>query len=468
MLELRSPLTAADGPRDWSIVRAESDGSAVAALAVDPIARRIRLGLPFLDGARVIDVSIQPGVWVEKVGAAAEALGAAPNTWKDRIRADLVAAGITAEWWTAAEMARLDAVTVAIRAAWPLLRSTPSVEREIPRWAAPLLERPTVAEGARELLGDRVTRPVVRSLASRLESEIDWWPFAIATAATSVRGDHLARLIDTASSAPDGRRAGAVRPTVDDVELLRTVLADADPLRIIRLLTPPEGTTADDHARDVLAVADGWRRAMPRAGALPPSVELMRQRITTLQGSGPAPGPSRRRGGAARRWWPSENPHPAEVRLSDDRAVPPPSQPADEPPLPPTRNEVPPATPMPASPDWQVPRAAPDVVTTTTGDRFDHPPAARRLDRRRHGEVALALPDGPAQLEAWGDELHNCLGDFAEPIAVGRSVVFGVFVDDELIGALELDGSLRITQLLGPRNAPLERWVEAAVVELLP
>ena len=200
MLQIGAPLTITGGPDPWRTIRAEATGAAVAALDVVADGSRVRLGLPFLDGDRVIDVSIQPGVWIDRIAQAADAAGVPPNTWKDRIRADLITAGINAGWWLAAEMSRQDAVTVAMRAAWPLLRSTPRTEREIPRWAVPLLQGPTVADGARQLLGDRVTRPVTRAIGELLEAEIDWWPLGVATATTGVRGDHLARLIDVADA----------------------------------------------------------------------------------------------------------------------------------------------------------------------------------------------------------------------------------------------------------------------------
>ena len=361
------------------------------------------------------------------------------------------------------------------RAAPSSLRSTPRTEREIPRWAVPLLSGPTVADGARRLLGDRVTRPVIRALGETLEAEVDWWTLGVATAATSVRGDHLARLIETARSGAE------IQPTVDDVDLLRTVLDGADPLRINRLLTVPEGTEPADHAEALLAAADGWRRSMPQVGALPPSVELMRQRVTALHGDGrrtvvptvrtPRPAPRR---------WPSDHVHPTEYlgdrddlrdgaangpTLGDLAGLPGLDEGFG---LPDEATAL--ATESEPEPEWQIPRMAPTVRAserTEVGESFDHPPQARRLHQQRAGSVSLVLPDGPAQLAAWGDQLHNCLADYVDAVAAQRSIVLGVRVDDELVGALELDRALRINQMLGPRNQPLPRRLEAAVIELL-
>ena len=447
MLQIGAPLTITGGPDPWRTIRAEATGAAVAALDVVADGSRVRLGLPFLDGDRVIDVSIQPGVWIDRIAQAADAAGVPPNTWKDRIRADLITAGIDAGWWLAAEMSRQDAVTVAMRAAWPLLRSTPRTEREIPRWAVPLLQGPTVADGARQLLGDRVTRPVIRAIGELLEAEIDWWPLGVATATTGVRGDHLARLIDVADA------GGEVVPTVDDIELLTQVLDGADPLRIIRLLTTPDDASSPaDHADALLRAADGWRRSMPHVGALPPSVALMEQRITAIHGDGHRTvTPIQRTRARPAHRWPSDEVHPAEIL--GGRAGPEPPVPAPEP-----------------DPAWQTPRMAPairPVDRVEVGERFDHPPQARRLDRQRAGTVELVLPDGPAQLSAWGEQLHNCLADYVDAVATGRSIVLGVRVGDDLVGAVELDRALRVDQMLGPRNEPLPRRLEAAVIELL-
>lgn len=479
MLQIGAPLSLTDGPSPWSTIRVRTadrgadggTGAAVAALDVIDDERRVRLGLPFLDGDRVIDVSIQPGVWIDRIAQAAETAGVAPNVWKDRIRADLISAGIDAGWWLAAEMSRQDAVTVAMRAAWPLLRSTPRTEREIPRWAVPLVQGPTVADGARRLLGDRVTRPVIRALGERLEAEVDWWPLALATAARDVRGDHLARLIDTAGS------GGEVLPTVDDVELLAHVLAGVDPLRINRLVATPPGTEPADHVDALLHAADGWRRSMPHIGALPPSVALMEQRLTAMHGDGRRTvTPIRRTPNPAPHRWPSHEVHPAEIlggRSGPEAAVGSPSPndaatPADLTAI--ADTAIADTAPDEADPPWQTPRMAPIIRAAERveiGDRFDHPPQARRLDQQRSGDVSLVLPDGPAQLSAWGDQLQNCLADYVDAVATGRSIVLGVRVGDELVGAVELDRALRVDQLLGPRNEPLPRRLEHVVIELL-
>ncbi len=469
MLELGAPLrldASAATPSGWRMIRTAAtvgtgDGSSVvAAVAELGDERRLRLGLPFLDGARVVDVSIQPGVWIDHVRTVAARADARPNEWVDRVRADLVAAGDDAGWWRASALDGVDAVGVALRAAWPLLRGDPDRERtaagspirEVPRWAATLLHGPDVTSGARRLLGRRANRPVVRAIAELLadpEGGVDWWPLALAATAARVEGDHLVRLLRGASS------EGSMRPSVDDVSLLEVTLASAAPGDVVRLTTTPDGADAAEHAHRVLVALDGWRRCGGRTSALPPSVELVERRVTSTLGDtvGQA-GPTvrRRRVRTARR--------------SVDEVAAPIVPPAEE--LPSLRPVAEPEPP--AAPGWARPRYAPTVAPedeVELPDRFDHPRMARRLHLLRDGDLTLRLPDGPRQLTAWGDELRNCLDTYAPAIATGRTIVLGVTLDDRLVGAVELDASLHVHQLLGSANRRLPTATERAVITLL-
>ncbi|MCU0270094.1 MAG: PcfJ domain-containing protein [Acidimicrobiales bacterium] len=186
-------------------------GGGVTGLAATPDGGRVRVGLILPVRRRVVDVSIQPGA-VE--GAVTGSSGAthgrcAPSTgevacWLRRsaevVGNDHVPAGD-------------DLVAVAGAAAFPLLgvayRCGAAAEREVPRWACPVLTRSTARDAARAAFGVRAaTRPVVGALASALLPGREGGPVRFGPLALALMGcdvlepDDVARLLRQASEGP--------------------------------------------------------------------------------------------------------------------------------------------------------------------------------------------------------------------------------------------------------------------------
>ena len=92
----------------------------------------------------------------------------------------------------------------------------------------------------------------------------------------------------------------------------------------------------------------------------------------------------------------------------------------------------------------------------------------REGDRKACGifeALEFRLPQNSYELERWARELSNCMFGYRNAIAAGRSLIYGIFVDDRLRYAVEIANG-RITQALGRFNRPLpeehrqevERW----------
>jgi len=62
------------------------------------------------------------------------------------------------------------------------------------------------------------------------------------------------------------------------------------------------------------------------------------------------------------------------------------------------------------------------------------------------------LPETIQILQKWSQQLHNCMYGYSIPIHEGRSIIYGVFKDDILNYAIEIQGS-KIVQALGKHNS---------------
>ncbi|WP_042203711.1 PcfJ domain-containing protein [Nitratifractor salsuginis] len=82
---------------------------------------------------------------------------------------------------------------------------------------------------------------------------------------------------------------------------------------------------------------------------------------------------------------------------------------------------------------------------------FEYAPEVLRLEKNI-GDFQLRLPKSGEELARWGAWLENCLVSYILEVASGKSVILGVFENDELRYALELAEG-KIVQFSGLRNS---------------
>ncbi len=431
MIEVGAGLEVVPAERagsGWHVI-VEPSGRATAAVALDEPTARCRLGLTFLDGEAIVDVSIDPMAWAERLRQAARAAEQHPDGWLSATTHGLDRFGRDRGWWPEAATSDNDrTVSIACMAAWPLLRPSLAAghpTEAVPRWATGLLSGPDLATAVRRRLAGRVDRQVVRLVGRRLSGPIAWWPLAIALALPRLDAGRTGTLLE--------HDDGCHRCSSEEFTLLRTVLGDAPPDRALRLVGAVDGP---DGPRRLLRALDAWARTGQPLVPVPSTVASLEDAAAARLEQGPA----------ALRQPPPAAPNPPPIQLAR-RPVPP----EPSPPRALRQAHYPPSTPAVSVPM-----------------RFDHPTAWRRLHRRRTGEVQLVLPDGPDQLTTWSHLLHNCLQTYAAAITARRSLVLGIRIEGCLAGAVEVDpGRRRIVQLLGPRNRPLPLSVEVLVIDLL-
>ena len=393
--------------------------------------RRVHVDLVLLGGDRAVEVSFHPAATVDLVRGHARRRGHDANGWLGALLPAVVADA--ARWGSWTPPAPGDALAVLGGVTHPLLGAAydAGVEPagEIPRWASPALaESSAAACGVRLFGAPAATRATARALGGLLlRPRVAWWQLAAGAALTSVGGaDDLAAVLG--ASGPDG--ATPRLPTAEDVAVLRAGISLLEPARAKRLVLD--------------AVTAGGEGGVLRLAAVLRALLDVKDDV---------------------RW-------PPPVRLADLEAVclrATAVDPAPAPPRPTPRLEPrPPARSQAAA--WTTPRRAPATARPAPagGHAFEHPPAARALDRRVAGDVELVLPRTPDELRAWGRMLGNCLGDFAAAVAEHRSVVLGVRERGALVAAAELTPDLRdVRQLLGPGNrVPPRALVEAVVGRL--
>lgn len=405
-----SPQTSVPAERpaepDWQLIT--NGDRPVVAVAVDKNEARVRLGLAFFEGGRVVDVSIQPAAWVGRLRHSASLAGADPDLWERDVQAELLAGGRSEGWWTPAtgDPAHLDLVGLAARSAWPLLRLCTDNVREVPRWSTGLLRGPDPVSAVRRQFGTRANRPLVRAIAQHLCGSINWWALACVLAAHSLDADRAVRLLGEPIR-HDGEATDHLC-TIDEFRLLERTLGSASPSTVLRFLrSEPNG-----NIRRLLTALDRWERAGERIGALPPTVEEAERQLL----------------------------HLGEPRPTMQRAV----------------------------GNWRTPLSAPKVIDLTERPaEFAHPRRARAFHRERQGRIDLLLPVDPDHLVEWSRLLRNCLNDYVDTVSTGESTILGIRLDEQLVGAVELDGRGSVRQMVGRANRPLDEWINHAVLAII-
>ncbi len=422
-----------DGNPPWQLIQHGDD--VIAALSVDQTEGRARLGLAFFGGDRIVDVSIQPGAWVGRIRQSASRFGANPDRWEAEIRRELLSGGSSEGWWTPASVdpESLDLVGLAARSAWPLLRHCTDDVREIPRWATGLLRGPDPVSAVRRQFHTRASRPLIRAVAQQLSGSVDWWTLACVLACHSLDADRSARLLDPIEEAASPTHVCSV----EQFRMLERLLGDQPPATVLRFLR-----SADEGGpRRILRSLDQWRRAADRVGEIPPTVAEAERRIIAMG-----------------------EPRPATMAI-------PASAPVAEPVIDLVASDVPELLrPLAASGErepWQRARHAPRAGDVEIPTAFDHSMWDRAYHRERHGRVDLLLPADPAHLVEWSRLLRNCLDDYVPAVAARQCTVLAVRVDEVIVGAVEVDPTGRVRQLMGPANRPLASWVDDAVMGIV-
>lgn len=67
--------------------------------------------------------------------------------------------------------------------------------------------------------------------------------------------------------------------------------------------------------------------------------------------------------------------------------------------------------------------------------------------------VSVRLAVDTYELVRWGNELSHCIGTYGRSAVEGRSVLFGIFVGEELTYTIEADQKFHIRQFYGKRNS---------------
>lgn len=70
-------------------------------------------------------------------------------------------------------------------------------------------------------------------------------------------------------------------------------------------------------------------------------------------------------------------------------------------------------------------------------------------------DLEFRLPKDTVELSEWAKELHNCMFGYANTIKSGRSIIYGVFREYELLYAVELR-AMKIAQALGKFNRKID------------
>jgi len=456
VLELGSDLELRGHPGGrWLVV--DSPGGTVGALAFEATRARFRLGLSLLGGDRVIDVSIDPAVWIGHLQQRAADMDQHPQRWRDAICTALDRHGVAEGWW--AEPLRSDPLAVATATAWPLLR--PSVAAghlpaSVPRWAAELLSGPDVATAVRRELAGRQHRRLVRAVGARLRGPVSWWPLALVLALPAIDADRAANLLEA-----DGNSYLASQ---DDFGLLGDLLGGAPPGHAVRL-----ATSTGDPDRLCRALRD-WARARRELRTVPRSIEALEDLLGAALIAPVAPALRHERDGSRAPTGGDAGTGGGDPGTGDGD----PGNAGGVGPLEGPGEGAQPARAQRRAAPRQAhhrARAAPTAAPVAGGartERFVYDEPWHQLHRRARGDLELVLPATPAELDGWSRTLHNCLDTFGAAVASGRSLIVGIRVDGLLRGAAEITPATgRIVQLLGARNRPLAARLEADACELL-
>jgi len=373
---------------------------------------RCRARLVFGRQSLGADVSVQPGAVVAVVDEEARAARVDRNVWRREMARALV------NWSTRLDASVVyadDLCAVVGAVTHPLLAELyargGAPLSDIPRWAAPVL----VSSSAREAAGVICLAPnrrLIRALVASLEPVeglIDLCPLALVAAAGRHRSaDVLANVLE--AGAPGYPRR--VVPTVDDVAVIARVLGDQPDDRVGLLLI--DSMEAAPRLVRELRLLDSRRVQLPNP--LPMRLDdlsALRARFVPVLAE---PAPRQRRA---------------------------PREPREE--------------PLPA------PRAP-----VTTSHHWPVPIELSPLDGARLNGMRLLVPTSAVQLADWGSRLRNCLADYRNALATGRTWVIGVEVNGVLTGAIEVSPrTRRLRQAFGTANTGLPREIRREALVLL-
>ncbi|MDP1794490.1 MAG: hypothetical protein Q8K63_10185 [Acidimicrobiales bacterium] len=394
-----------------------------------------------LDGKHATDLSGQPAAITAMLREAALQIGTNPDAWfarlTTRIQNDAGDLGLGAVPAIESPETRLIATLGGLR--YPLLSAAYnegcSVERFVPRWARAGLDASDASGAAGALFEARSTRSVVRALGTWVTTpteeagRLGWASLAIAVAGAGVLEPD-----DIAGALARFERQEVTMMSVDDVALLRSVAGalGAGPFKAIAF-----EALEHDLVAKLLKVCELVRRV---GGLLRPPFP---SRLDELERAAIA---------VAILDVHAANAGPAAASASSS-VVPV----VDAPPAPPRR----------APRRFEQALNAPRAPRTGVIEAFDYAPAVRALDDLVIGPVVLSLPATPQHLRQWSRALSNCLDDFVAAVDSRRSTIVGIWLEHRLIGALEIDGSMRVRQFLGRANRPLHRSITDPVLREL-
>jgi hypothetical protein len=427
LLVLGSGLSAQlNATGDWYLVLPDGEPP-IAAIGVNLGAHRCLLGLPFIGGDHVINISYGPDAWAAEIERRSVDLDVNPAQWSAAIVRGLNQLATDHSWW---EEPLTGLQSTATAAAWPLLR--PSVQagdtlQSIPRWAAGLLAGPTLSEGVRRELGRRGDRRVIRALGECLGPSVDWWALAIALGLPQLDAGRLGNFLE--------QNTQSHRCSQAQFATLVNTLGTMSAVRAMRLLKSAEG---GDGVQRLLVALETWQRASLQTVRLPSRLPELEAIVVTametpatprvIHVAGPEQAPQRQYEGYPPGW-----PQP---RV--ERTVP------------------------------VQPLIAPDISIDVMPGQFRYPIQWQRLHRRSIDDIELVLPAGPDDLELWSRLLSNCLDTYAAAIATGHAVIFGIRIRGMLTGAVDIDPDRRIIrQVLGPKNRRLPTSITSNVMEML-
>ena len=408
--------------RWWQQVVGNGEPTGVA-VRLDERDERVRLGLAFLDGRKVVDVSVDPSSWVTCLRRGAEAMYEPDTRWADALNTGLQRTGAERGWWNELPE-RLEPEVTAAAAAWPLVR--PAIragfdERVVPRWAIPLLASTDVATGTRAVLGGRANRRVIREMANAMSGPVRWWPIACAIAIGQLDGGRVGDLLSESHS--------TYRCTQDERLLLGTTLRRTRPDVVRRLLATAE---VDGGPQRLLAALDGWNRIPTHNRQLPNTLDRLEAVVLAELDVCP----------------------PQPVRPVPEIALAEPAPPLAAAPIP---------RPVPRPAAARVERREP-----VPAGRIEYCEPWRRLHRARRGSVELVLPATADEVHRWGQALDNCLGIYARAAEDGRTLIVGIKRDERLVGAVQISTFDRtIIQIEGRSNRPLPEWLHDEVLTLI-
>lgn len=440
----------------WHPGRIDVEIGGTIALALTPGDGMVRVGLvlPVLD--RVVDMTFQPSASCAALhGVAARTRTPCADAEAATRAALAVAAGRARAWDAPADAPLLAALG---GAAFPLLAAAYAEGKaplpQIPRWAAPVLSKPSARAGCVQAFGVKATRPVVRALATGLtaddtagteadEATVQLVPLALALMGASVlEPDQLARVLRT-------------RPCTEADDL-----PDGEQIRAARRCLTRWGARRAERVLVEAAVQDGGLRLLNRAVRF----------ANDLGSHGPARLPNRLRDlhdvyRAATATDPGPRP-PVAAALRPIVARRPPPAPAPQRRR--TGGPVPAAeAPVPVDRRDRIYAPASRLAPVDESCPLTMPAAATALEGLSTGDLTVSIPRTAGDLVRWSRLLSNCLYDYGPMAAAGQTTILGLRRAGGLQYAVEVRPPGIVRQFVGPANRPPQPADRVAVVALL-